>query len=195
MGREARVVALLFAWHSTVLASKAVHSPRSIPSVKLFISIPSGQLYAVAVFPLSQCFSTQPLPALVSVHLSLGCTGLWHRPFREVSLCPACHRPVTALSSDTLEPPTLNFSWSFTGEGASLGVVTTPLLLLPPPGVQIISCFLFSFSSLSFLHLSQLCGDFFLRCLRSSASVQRVLCVNCSTCRCILDVLVGMSEI
>ena len=65
-------------------------------AVELFISIPSGQLYAVAVLPLSQCFSTQPPPALVSIHLSLGCTGLWHRPFREVLLCPACHRPVIA---------------------------------------------------------------------------------------------------
>ena len=113
MGREARIVALPFAGHSTVLVSKAIWTASDEFPVEPVIPIPSGQLYAVAVLPLSQYFSTQPSPALVRIHLSLRCTGLWHRAFREVSLCPACHRLVTALSSNTLERPTLNFSWSY----------------------------------------------------------------------------------
>ena len=49
-----------------------------------------------------------------------------------------------------------------------------------------------SFLFFSFFHPTQLCGNFSctFRCLRSSTSVQQVLCENCSICRCILDVLV-----
>ena len=58
---------------------------------------------------------------------------------------------------------------------------------VPHPGVQGLS------HSLFFFHPTWLCRNF--SCpfsyLRSSASVQLVLCENCLICRCILDVLVG----
>ena len=50
---------------------------------------------------------------------------------------------------------------------------------------------LFDSSFFSFFHPTWLWGDvsWFFRCQNSSANVQQVLCENCSTCRCILDVL------
>ena len=48
-----------------------------------------------------------------------------------------------------------------------------------------------------FFHPTQLYGDTScaFSCLRSSASVQQVLCENCSICRCILDAFVGKDEL
>ena len=111
-----------------------------------------------------------------------------------VSLCPPCHRPAAALSSDSLCSSHSISAYFAASEGASPVAVTSPLLQLPPRGVGPISFPLF-LPFLSFV-LPSYVGNFScpFRCPRSSASVQQVFCVNCSTCRCILDVLVGRSE-
>ena len=74
------------------------------------------------------------------------------------------------------------------GEEASLSVGTSPLLQFPIQGCRVCLTPFFSF-----FHPTWLCRNF--SCpfsyLRSSASVQQVLCENCLICRCILDVLLG----
>ena len=121
--------------------------------------------------------------------------GFQHRPFREVSLCPACHRPVTATFfwyPWTTHP---QFQLIFHWWGGLPGCSNYSSPSAPPTWnanyILLPLFFFFPFFSSSY----PVMWGFFLRCLRSSASVQQVLCVNCSTCRCILDVLVGISEI
>ena len=74
------------------------------------------------------------------------------------------------------------------------GGVTSPLFQFSPRGVSP-SPFYLSFS-FSLFHLACLWGDCCcsFRCLRVYAIVQRVFCVNSSTCRCILDILVWRGE-
>lgn len=77
-----------------------------------------------------------------------------------------------------------------------LSQVWWPLLSFssPPTGAGPILAPLFSsFSLFCPTHYAGIFSHPFW-CLRSSASVQQVLCASCSTCRCILDVLVGRGE-
>ena len=143
---------------------------------------------------LQTCFSAQPPPALADTCLRLGSEGLWHRPSVQVLFCPAVHGPACALASDSPQNTPSTSPDLTTRKGAFPGVVTSLFLQLPSH-----SCRSHSSSSLFFLFslLSYpLCRHIFLSfwCLRSSASVQQVLCASCSTCRCILDVLVGRGE-
>ena len=67
-------------------------------------------------------------------------------------------------------------------------------LHLPIRGSGPILLPIFPFSS--FFHCILLCEDHYclFRCLRSSASVQQVLCENYYICKCILDAFVGRDE-
>ena len=102
------------------------------------------------------------------------------------------HRQVAAFPSD---PPRFLFSPADFPTVNGLFCMKEPLLTYSSPsGVLIPSCFFFSF--FFFLSSYWLYGDFSCTswCLRSSTSVQQVLCENCSICRCILDVLVRRGE-
>ena len=82
-------------------------------------------------------------------------------------------------------------------EEASPVVATSPHLHLPARSTgPILLPLLFLFPS-SFFHATRLHGDLScpFRCPRSSASVQQVLCENCSTCRCIPSAFVGRGEL
>ena len=139
-------------------------------------------------FTLQTCFSTQPTTALADTRLRLGSEGLWHRPSVQVLFCPAVHGPACALASDSPQnTPSISPDLT-TRKGAFPGLVTSPFLQLPSHRCR-------SHSSSSLLSYP-LYRNIFLSfwCLRSSASVQQVLCASCSTCRCILDVLVGIGE-
>ena len=72
---------------------------------------PSGCLHAANTSPLprsdlqSLTFSIQPLPIPAEARLRLGHSEQWQGLSVQVSLCSACHRPVAALSSKPLKPP------------------------------------------------------------------------------------------
>ena len=94
------------------------------------------------------------------------------------------------------EPPILPADLP-ASEGASPNAGTSSYLQLPArDAVPFLLPLLFLFPS-SFFHLTQLCQDlsYLFRCLRSSASVQQVLCENCSICRYILDEFVRRDEL
>lgn len=140
-------------------------------------------------FTLQTCFSTQPTTALADTRLRLGSEGLWHRPSVQVLFCPAVHGPACALASDSPQnTPSISPDLT-TRKGAFPGLVTSPFLQLPSHRCR-------SHSSSSLLSYP-LYRNIFLSfwCLRSSASVQQVLCEDCSICRCILDALVRRDEL
>ena len=70
------------------------------------------------------------------------------------------------------------------GEEASLSVGTSPLLQFPIQGCRVCLTPFFSF-----FHPDQVVWVFScpFKCLKSSTSVQQVLCENYSICRCLLD--------
>ena len=81
--------------------------------------------------------------------------------------------------------------------GASPDMGTSPHLHIPARGAgSVLLPVLFLFPS-SFFCPTWLRGDLVypFRCPRSSASVQQVLCENCSICRCIPDVYVQRDEL
>ena len=143
---------------------------------------------------LQTCFSTQPTTALADTRLRLGSQGLWHRPSVQVLFSPAVHGPACALASDSPQnTPSISPDLT-TRKGAFPGLVTSPFLQLPSHRCRShsSSSLFFLFSLLSYPLYRNIFLSFW--CLRSSASVQQVLCASCSTCRCILDVLVGRGE-
>ena len=145
-------------------------------------------------FTLQTCFSTQPTTALADTRLRLGSEGLWHRPSVQVLFSPAVHGPACALASDSPQnTPSISPDLT-TRKGAFPGLVTSPFLQLPSHRCRShsSSSLFFLFSLLSYPLYRNIFLSFW--CLRSSASVQQVLCASCSTCRCILDVLVGRGE-
>ena len=101
------------------------------------------------------------------------------------------HPPLTA--SDAPSVPT-DFP---VDEGASPDVGTSPLPQLPTRGTGPIPLPLLFFSPSSFFHPIRLRRDLScpFQCPRSSASVQPVLCVNCSICRCIPDASVKRDKL
>ena len=122
--------------------------------------------------------------------LRLGQEALRRGPSVYISLCPACHRCASALSS---EPPRLPScpSWSPNHRGVfpRCGTLSSPST---PSSHGCRSHSVFSFL-LSFFHPTCLPGylSSSFKFSRYSTSVQQVLCENCFICRCILDVLVG----
>ena len=178
-------------WHS--LSRHSTFPPGAFLAVELITPFPSVCLHVANSSPLlgsallTPCFNTQPPPTLADTRLSLGCTRLWYRLSVQVFLCPACHGLATAFSSCSPWSP----QWGgFSGYSNISSPSTPPQGCVSHPS----SSFIF-LSFLSFI-LPGCAGTFSypFKCLRSSASVQKVLCVNCYTCRCILDVLVGRSE-
>ena len=129
--------------------------------------------------------------------LRLGLAGMWCRPSMQVSLCLAGHRPVAEFSSDSHQSSPSVPTDLCTGDGVSLDTGNSTLLKLPSRGTgPFLLPLLFLFSS-SFFHPTQSHRELScpFRCLRSSASVQLVLCENCSIHRCILDEFVGREEL
>lgn len=177
----------LLLWHPRLL-------PQIFLVVELHPPIPSGFLVTTGSRLSPGLLSPDPTfqhPACLHLqtHLRLGCTGLWHGPPVEVSLCPACHR---LLSSEPLKVPSVLAELS-TGEGASTDARTSPHLQLHARGsgpIILLILFLFPFSYLTWFYGDLSC-PFINRCLRSSTSVQQVLYDDFSMCRCILDESVG----
>ena len=152
--------------------------PRLLPQIFLVVElhppIPSGFLVTTGSRLSPGLLSPDPTfqhPAHLHLqtHLRLGCTGLWHGPPVEVSLCPACHRLVAVFSNSSSVPAD-----SPANEGASPGTGPSRLLHLPPWGARShsASCFF-----LSFFHSPWLCRDLCcpFSCPKSSSSVQHVL--------------------
>lgn len=96
----------------------------------------------------------------------------------------------------------------FTLLWASVAPFLSWLITLPVKGLsRVQKPFLFHSSLLGhrsrpdsfsyFFHPTQLCDNLFCNfgCLGSSASFQQVHCMNCSTCGCSFDVLVGVDEL
>ena len=102
------------------------------------------------------------------------------------------HPPPTAsdvtLLSQLISPSVRGLPW-----------IQEPLLFLssPPRGTDPIPLPLLFFFPSSFFCPTRLCRDPSspFQCPRSSASVQPVVCENCSICRCILDAFVGRDEL
>ena len=128
--------------------------PRLLPQIFLVVElhppIPSGFLVTTGSRLSPGLLSPDPTfrhPARLHLqtHLRLGCTGLWHGPPVEVSLCPACHRLVAVFSNSSSVPAD-----SPANEGASPGTGPSRLLHLPPLGCKIPFSFLFFSFFLSF---------------------------------------------
>ena len=80
----------------------------------------------------------------VNTRPSLGHVGPWYAPSAYFSLCPVCHRSATSPSSDSLKCfPSVPIEFPVR-EGVSPNSGISPLLQLPCPRVQVLSCFLSS---------------------------------------------------
>ena len=113
--------------------------------------------------------------------LILECTGLRHRPCMHFLLCSAFHRKGHLIPQSSLSAPADLSTFSECGN-------------LSSPSASRQDCwplfwFLFFFSCFG---PTQLLGNFSypFTCPESSTNVQKMLCENCSICRCILDVIV-----
>ena len=113
-------------------------------------------------------------------------------------LAPACigRQPSQAGAPGYDQPPSISVYFA-ARKGTSPDAITSPLLQLPAPkgcGPHPVPSFLF-LPLFSFI-LPGHAGIFScpLGCLGSFARDQQVLCVNFSTCRCTLDILVGRGE-
>ena len=173
--------------------------PQGFLVAEFITPIPSGCLLAVNSSPLPgfvlqiPLSCTQHLSTPIDTCLRLGHVGLWHGPSVYVSFSSACHRPVAEFSSNglwiassvSIDLPII--------ERASPDVETSLFLQLPTYKVvgSILLSLLFFFSS--FFHPTWLSWNLScpFRCLRSSASVQPVLCENYIICRCIFDTFMG----
>ena len=194
------------------LPRQSVLPPGSFPALELLTPIPTGCLHTAELLtptpsghfraanssPLprptlvTRHFSTQPPPIMVDTSLRLGHAGLWYRPSVQVLLYPACHRAATALSSNSSQSfPSISGYFPPVRGCSNLSSPSSPLQGCGSHPVSSFLCFPFLFFILP--SYSRIFSCPFM-CLRSSASIQLVLCVNFSTCRCILDVLVGRSE-
>ena len=159
------MVALPFACHSMVLHFHSgpgfFHEQSSLQSSSLLSPkaafsqptvVPSPGLLSKPHFPV-------PIPHLHwQTHmLGWGAHGCG-RPLAQVSLCPACLRPVAGLSSEPLKLP-FCYSNLPTGEGVSPDAGTQPLPQQPPRGTGSIPLpLLFLFLS-GFLHCTWLHRD------------------------------------
>ena len=151
-------------WH---LTSKAVRdSSRSILSCR------ASHSHSLRLTPwanssplpgstlLTACFSTQPHQHWWTPVSGWGMQSYGtDNPCKSQSVLPATEQPLHFLPIAP-EGPSISVYFA-TGEGPSLGTVTSPLLQLPP-GLQVPSRFLFSFSSLFLFHPTWLCRDLFL---------------------------------
>ena len=176
----------LLEWHPRLL-------PQIFLVVELHPPIPSGFLVTTGSRLSPGLLSPDPTfqhPACLHLqtHLRLGCTGLWHGPPVEVSLCPACHRLVAVFSNSSSVPGN-----SPANEGASPGTGPSLLLHLPPWGARShsASCFFF----LSFILPGYAEIFVVLSAAQSPLLVFSMYSENCSNCRCILDVFVGRGEL
>ena len=109
--------------------------------------------------------------------LIVECSGLRHRSCMHFLLCSAFPwSPKVPFLPQLISPHFLN-------------VGTCPHLQPPARIAGLFFLFLFFFS---FFGPTRLLGHFSypLRCPESSTNVQKMLCENCSICRCILDVIV-----
>ena len=170
-------------WSSSLPSPQAVSSQSTaVPSSSLF-SNPTFQYPAPVCTGrhLSQAGACRAVAWTIYVGLTLsylpqtGCRALLRAPEAPL-LSQLTSLLVRRASPDARTSPYLQFS----NRGA--GPVLLPLLFLFPS---------------SFFCPTQLHGDLScpFRCLRSSASVQQVLCENCSIRRCVLDAFVGRDEL
>lgn len=157
---------------------------------ELLAPVPSGSLFTANSwsFPRpmlqSPLSSTQPPPTTGGTQLSLGCTGLPHRPG---GLHPASHRPSVTTSFDPLK---ISFcpSWLPHHEGLFLFCLFFPWTQGPPSTFSFLPKLLVPSVTplvfLSFFPPTQFQGDFSYpsRCPMSSTNVQQGLCENCSIC-------------
>ena len=164
----------------------------SFPSLQSVLSTciqqqSSPQLFCHCLYSSTQCQCT-----LTDTSLRLGGTGLWHRSSMQVSLCPACHRPAVSFPSNRPRwfpsvPSNLRLH-----KGVSLDAGTSELLQNPHLEADTIPLpvlfFFPSFFCLTWFRMDLSCP---FQCLRSSPSVQPVLCEPCSISRYILDASVG----
>ena len=147
--------------------------------------------------PMSVCwslsFSTQPLCAPAGMCLGLGSAATW-QPSVPVPLYSAWQQASThTLLSRKFQtiPASYQLKWTF----QPAKNVPRARDLFPfhssLPGVQVPSSFIFFFFPPFFLpsYVGSLLQLWLYK--RSSARFQWILCENCSTCRCIFDVLVG----
>lgn len=163
--------------NGTLLLRQTTFPPGAFWDVELLTIVSSSCLHAAnsSLLPrsalLTPHFSTRPLPALADSHLKLGLPGYDQAP--SISVYFAARK------------------------GTAPDAITSPLLQLPAPkgcGPHPVPSFLF-LPLFSFI-LPGHAGIFScpLGCLGSFARDQQVLCVNFSTCRCTLDILVGRGE-
>ena len=205
VGREAAMVIPLFARHSTMKLCFYVgpcflheHSHLQISSLLSHQAVSSQPTVVISPSLLSKLHIPAPSTCLHwRTHLSdCGAQGCGKDNLcRSHSVLPTTDRlllsrliaPEAPLLSQLISPPVRRLplirnlsSPSAPHRGA--GPIPLPLLFLFPS---------------SFFCPTWLCGDLFcpFRCPRASASVQQVLCENCSICRCILDAFVGRDEL
>ena len=157
------------------------------PSVCLYTANPSPLPESVLwSLSLSTQHPSTPSPhwAPADSHLGLrtqqGSQDLLHR-----SLCSGCCEPAAALSSEPLKLP---FDPAGLPLEKGLARVREAFFFHSSlPGMQVLSPLLF----FCFFHPTWLCG--YLSCkfgfMRLSASIQQVFCDNCTTYRCIFDLL------
>lgn len=98
----------------------------------------------------------QPPLTPANMYLRLGCQGQWRDwPSMQVTLCSACHKPITALSSEPLKPPSLSRLLSLPVKGLPGGQGHFRFFS-SLPGAQVLSHFLFFFPFCP----TQFCGNF-----------------------------------
>ena len=195
--REARMVALSFVHHSTMVLffSDGLSFLHKHSQLQNF-SLPAPQTVSSQSTVVPSRVLSNPHVRVHSFH-----DHQW-TPISGWGMqgCSAnhLHRSQTSLPQTTLLwAPEVPFCSSWTlhwwGGFYRFRNLSSPSLHARGSG-PIILLILF-FSPFSFSHLTWFYGDlscpFINRCLRSSASVQQVLCENFSMCRCILDEFVG----